>query len=514
METKEKKSSSKSGISLVVLLITIIVALILLSASTVKILDASENATISSFAEELRNLEESAKEYYLQNNTMPIIDEIAKDTLLNLSGSVNKEELKKEIENNFDNNENTKFYKLDLSKLNVATTSRGVMKKGNERDIYVIAYPSFRIYYLDGVEAKNEIYFSLSSKMSAINIVNANLQNSDIDNANISVSSGITGKKDTEDMTSNIGITISTYIEDYTTEKLYVSLLGDDKFTPLSVKKNGFFSVKINSVDEIYTDDEDINKFNALSKDQKYMQVKKEKNGIKISEEKIELSNYDNSRPYIVEGSVNLKKNSSTNTLYFDVSDVPIINGITAQDAVISKVKEVRYEYLTKYNESNGIEENYYSDYSDFSDAYMKSDSKKASISSSGTVKINLPKDITKIKIIVLDNASNYTVYEQTTAGGIKIGYEDLIYSNKNYLKLKLNVYSDENISLSSIFISNDGVNFSEERSLENITALATKSVELEYDNILSFDNFAYLKILFNKSSGVEEKILKIDLNM
>ena len=67
MKIKEHtKIEKKKGISLVVLLMTIIVALILLTASTVSIVDAADNATISAFAEELKTLEDTSKEYYLQ----------------------------------------------------------------------------------------------------------------------------------------------------------------------------------------------------------------------------------------------------------------------------------------------------------------------------------------------------------------------------------------------------------------------------------------------------------------
>lgn len=514
MKTEEKKCSRKSGISLVVLLITIIVALILLSASTIKILDASENATLSAFAEELRSLEDSSKEYYLQNGSIPAVDTnngMSVSDVLNL----NNEErtlISEELMLNSDNQDTTKFYKLDLSKLNVTTTTRGVQKKGNERDIYLIAYPSFRVYYLDGVEAKKNMFFSLSSKMSGINSINVNLSNVVIDNANISNVSAITVKKDTEGMTSSIGVTISTNIENYNKEEIYVSL-GSNAEKKLAINKNGFFSVKINNESEIYNTDTEKNNFNKLGKDQKYMQVIKKKDGVEIARVKVDLSNYDNSRPYIVENSVNLKKNSSTNTLYFDVSDVPIINDSTVQDAVISKIKEVRYEYLTKYNAESLQEENYYADQSDFSDSYMKSDAKKASISNSGTVKIDLPKEVTKIKIMVLDNASNYTIYEQTTAGETNIGYSINSF-NKNYLSINLSIYSDDIVPSGSVLVSNDGINFTSENTFSDIAALNTKTLTLTYDNVLTFDNFVYLKIILNKNSGTEEKILKIDLNM
>ena len=81
-------------------------------------------------------------------------------------------------------------------------------------------------------------------------------------------------------------------------------------------------------------------------------------------------------------------------------------------------------------------------------------------------------------------------------------------------MSINLSIYSDDIVPSGSVLVSNDGINFTSEKTFSDIAALNTKTLTLTYDNVLTFDNFVYLKIILNKNSGTEEKILKIDLNM
>lgn len=520
MEAKGKTKNNKNGISLVVLLITIVVALIILSASTVKILDASDNATIASFAEELRMLEESSKEYYLQNNALPAVDSDINspktmEDILNLNsndvGNSDRKNLAEEIGNNFDNSGSTLFYRLDLSKLGVSTTTRGVQKKGNEKDVYVIAYPSFRVYYIEGVSSKKIKYFSLSSKISGVYVGNTDLNNyieETISSQNIP---GLSVSRNVEGFSNKMGIIVTTTITNTSSEKLYLKLSG------LSEKQITTTTVGLNTINiesNSFTSSE-LNLFNGLNANERYLEVIKKKDDLEVDRVKVDLSEYDNVCPTIVESSITLKNNSSTNTLYFDVSDVPIISNIVVQNGINSGISQVRYEYLRKLNTQTSSEENYYEGISDFTDSYMKAEAKKADISNSGTVKIEIPREVVAIKICVLDNAGNYTIYNQNTVGGVNVGYK-LNSSNSKYLNVDLNIYSNEIITSGSVLISNDGgINFGSEKTFSNIPAYSTKTINFEYDNVLTFDKFAYLKVTLTKNSGQQEtKIIKIDLNM
>ncbi len=507
-------SSNKRGITLIVLLITIIVTLIILSASTIKILDAADNSTIAAFAEELRSLEDSAREYYLQNNVLPVTDEsspLKLNDVLNMSSEdiqdTFRKALSEELEINSDNSDTTSFYKLDLAKLSVSTTTRGAMGKGNPKDIYVIAYPSFRIYYIDGVEAKRTIYFSLSRKIQAVNNVKVDISNFTNEDVNTTNASGLNVKKVEDGITNKMGIIISTKIDDANSEKLYLKVPNVEQ-RQIPGTFAGFNSIRIDNLK-----DNEKAAINSLLPEEKYVDIIKKKDNLEIAKVRVDISDYDSTCP-VISGTPIIKKNSTVNLLYFDVSDLPTVNGNIVQTATTSGIKEVRYEYLKKYNEQNFTEKNYYTNTSDFTDSYMKSEAKKADISSSGTVKIELEKNVTKIKICIVDNAQNYTVYEQTTAGGINIGYSINSFNN-NYFNLDLKIYTDEAIQSGQIQISSDGVNFIEPRDFSNIPALSTQTINVVYDNVITLENFAYVKVIMNKASNEqEEQIIKIDLNM
>ena len=64
----------KRGISLIVLIITIVIALIILGATIVQINSSMENADIVSFAEDLTIVQDSVNMHYIQNDEIPYIE--------------------------------------------------------------------------------------------------------------------------------------------------------------------------------------------------------------------------------------------------------------------------------------------------------------------------------------------------------------------------------------------------------------------------------------------------------
>ena len=76
----KKIKNKKSGISLIVLIITISVMLILLSIVIISVGNASENAKLSSFATDLATIEDLTTAYQIQNDKFPTRteDEVAK----------------------------------------------------------------------------------------------------------------------------------------------------------------------------------------------------------------------------------------------------------------------------------------------------------------------------------------------------------------------------------------------------------------------------------------------------
>ena len=505
MKIKEyTKIEKKKGISLVVLLMTIIVALILLTASTVSIVDAADNATISAFAEELKTLEDTSKEYYLQNNQLPVIDtnQMTRDEVLALNIEDNQK-IAEEMDSNFDNQDTTNFYKIDLSKLDVTTISRGVLKDGNSKDIYILAYPSFRVYYVAGVEAKNNKFFSLSSKMNGINAIKVDLAVSNSDTSSLQTLANVTVKKDTEEMTNKMGVTITATIADKETEKVMVKINNVTKDLGFV---NGVNSVKIDSENDILTTDIEKNSFNSLPADQKYLEVIKLNNNIEVAKIKVDLKNYDNSYPTIVT-EPNIKANSTNNILYFDVADIPIINDNKITSGSSSGVKEVRYDYLEKFDEKTFTSSSYYTNL-DLNDSYMKGEAKKADISSSSTVRIELPKEVSKIRVLVIDNVSNYKIYDLDTFNDLYINY-NVNSVNTTSFDFNLKFYSNEPIKLGNVAISSDNQNYSYSISFSDIKANSLVTKSFVFNDVTLNGNYVYIKVTYTSSTGEETKVFK-----
>ena len=127
---------SKKGISLIALVITLIIMMILASVALYTSADATNNAKLTSFAEDLTNMEDLVSEYYLTNNELPIVSGVSyvKADVLGLCTN-GVETLSEEITTNGDNS--AVFFKLDLAKLPIESSSRGMEQEGST-DIYLI----------------------------------------------------------------------------------------------------------------------------------------------------------------------------------------------------------------------------------------------------------------------------------------------------------------------------------------------------------------------------------------
>lgn len=153
----------KSGISLIILVITIVVAILLLSLTVVALDKNVENASLASFLEDLKQIEDLSSASLIENGEGFFSKVLTKDEVKALVDSKYIEIFENELKDNLDNNE-TKFYKVDLSKIGVINSTKGNGKYG-ENDIYVLASNSLHAYYLKGITLNDNTYFSISKKV-------------------------------------------------------------------------------------------------------------------------------------------------------------------------------------------------------------------------------------------------------------------------------------------------------------------------------------------------------------
>lgn len=159
------KNNKKSGVSLIILITMIVIALVLLTLSVIAVGSTVQNSSISAFGNDLKELEDACGAHYIENG-LSSFDVIYKNDILELVGDKNKEEFKKELELNGDNLED-QFLIVDLEKIGVNKSTRGNYKNG-ENDVYVLTPDTLHAYYLKGITVKGITYFSITSKVKEL----------------------------------------------------------------------------------------------------------------------------------------------------------------------------------------------------------------------------------------------------------------------------------------------------------------------------------------------------------
>lgn len=159
------KNNKKSGVSLIILITMIVIALVLLTLSVIAVGSTVQNSSISAFGNDLKEVEDACGARYIENG-LSSFDVIGKNDILKLVGDKNKEEFKKELELNGDNLRD-QFLIVDLEKIGVNKSTRGNCKNG-DNDVYVLTPDTLHAYYLKGITVKGTTYFSITSKVKEL----------------------------------------------------------------------------------------------------------------------------------------------------------------------------------------------------------------------------------------------------------------------------------------------------------------------------------------------------------
>lgn len=396
---------NKKGISLVALIITIIATLILISITVIQFNSSKDKARLTAFASDLQKIQEQVKLYYLNNGAFPTFDSskdaINEQQLISMVDSTNTSKIEWELAaNGDDNDDKTKgqFYQIDLSKIDIKSTVAGT--KTSADDVYVISYPSMNVYYLKGVKASNDVYYSITSKLTKkAQIHNDITQNNDVVNTNLILSKKINDWTNTEPINIKANISGSQIltvkfngISGVKKIKNITDGMNDITFNLSDLFKTNK-DIKGNDVFEIALTQDEINAFKALASDQKIITVNINDGINDIETKNISVSNFDDVAPNM--DSNNVSKQTDKNVITVVASDS------------ISGIKQVRYDFIEK-NSTNGTVP-YYSQ--DLNATYVEQYGKTAALQENGSFLIELSTDITKIFICVQDKAGNWKEY-------------------------------------------------------------------------------------------------------
>lgn len=368
----------KKGLSLLVLTITILVMIVLASVVIFISANTTNNSKKAAFASDLEQLEDLVREYYLANNTLPVVADAtiySKSTFTALITD-GKDTLTSEIAENGD--DDAVFYKLDLSKLDVKSSKRGLEEDGDITDAYYVASNTFNVYYLQGEEIAGEYYFSISERLNG-KVKVANSQTLDTSNITISsVTGAITLTKNTAEYTNALTVGVKVTLE--AGETMKYTIAGQE----ITVAE-GTTTI---DVANIVSSNSTLQTAFYQSENNKYILAQKYSSGNVVAEAKMNIANLD-----ILSGSVS---SASIEYTKYDKFTLGKISGYT--DLGGSGVKETRVLYLTKKSGDA-----YYTNLPDtITKEYVKQTGKTFSATS-----LKLPEDVKTFALVFIDNAGN-----------------------------------------------------------------------------------------------------------
>ncbi|MDD3303826.1 MAG: hypothetical protein PHP54_02820 [Clostridia bacterium] len=502
---------NRRGISLIMLIVTIVLALILIMSTAAVVGNAINNSRITTFASDVLEVEDAVKSYYTQHDEMPILGEDKVYSQKEIGELVQKGKqlvlFEEELDLNGDFNVNGElgaFYIVDLGKIGIEQTSRG-LKKDNS-DVYAVSYPSFHVYYLKGLNTRKTSYFSMTSRLSSL-IKTFNRKTTALSTqVTTQMVEGITVKKINKKWTNVLGVTVETYISD-TSESLYLKVQnGAEVLIPTKTGQN---VLRLDSLTKAlaadgtnYTLNTDLSKYNAAQQKDKYMEIIKKKSGNIVGRVRTNLQEYETEIPTL-KGEITLYPSEEYNLATFYIGDN------------ISGTKEVRYEYLTKFN-SQTYPEPYYAGITTYEPSYIKARGKKATVSEDGYVEIKIPKEIEGIEVRAFDNAGN-------VSNKITISNKRDIYIgiNAKYLTKIKSVFdivfnSNSKITSAKVSISNNASNFTDPiiLTVPTPTSGIAKVEDIKFNSLINYTDTIYVKIsAINANGTTETRIQKFTLN-
>lgn len=360
----------KQGITVTVMVVTIVILAILAGTITVSMYSTINYSRLSTWANEIMYIQdivsEKLAEVSMTEFTTDIID-------MNTAKLSNQDVVEQFFGETIESASVIQLYKLDLAKLGVTNLNYG--KQKTELDIYAISEQTGKVYYVQGIEIDNKIYYTLTETLK--------------------------NRFDLSNKTSNLtSIVFAPNILGYTSEPISVTVKVPSGFSNINITTSndeiaiGSQTLKENTYEYI------VNTNNVIGN---YTVTVSYNDGVQDLVSKYEVKGYDATKPVIQDlsrANFVYKESESKETFY--------VVGLTATDE--SKIKIFKYE-IGNILEANAKE-------------YFKNKGKTIVDG-----KINLDGTSTTYTLYAEDMAGNYSVYvfDRTnfvsTSGWVKQGF-------------------------------------------------------------------------------------------
>lgn len=147
----------KKGVSLVSLVVIIIILGILAGIVVVSGLDSAQTINIQTFASELLSVQNATDEYYKRYEKYPVVTEVILNTSEVDASDLNQFENENIVEGKI------YFQIIDISLLGIKDLEYGSFEQ--TKDIYVLSENTGKVYYLQGAEYENKVYYTLTEEL-------------------------------------------------------------------------------------------------------------------------------------------------------------------------------------------------------------------------------------------------------------------------------------------------------------------------------------------------------------
>lgn len=153
----KRNIQNKSGISLIMLSVTVVVMIILASTTIVSYNNIITDTLKKDFANEIYTIQKLVEHYEFLNNEYPVQNEYVLD--------INDidEDFRFQFDKENITNDKLKLFTIDLVKCDVEQTKRG--NSINDKDKYVVSKDTGIVYYIDGVVIDNMRYYTLTKDL-------------------------------------------------------------------------------------------------------------------------------------------------------------------------------------------------------------------------------------------------------------------------------------------------------------------------------------------------------------
>ncbi len=154
------KKYNKKGITLAVLIVTIIITMLLVSAIVVSYSSIKNSTKKKEFAKEIYSIQQLVDAYKFKNEKYPVNTNIT----FSIATLENEDKIQFINEPGYSSNE-VIFKIIDLYEAGIESTTRGMQKNSNTNDIYVVSENTGKVFYLKGEEIGDRVYYTLSDDL-------------------------------------------------------------------------------------------------------------------------------------------------------------------------------------------------------------------------------------------------------------------------------------------------------------------------------------------------------------